>query len=76
MEWNGALRFKLNGGQVTTTSTTTTTTLGGACSLIGDYAPCNIVTIGEVVTLINKWVADEADISDVIDLIYAYKESQ
>jgi hypothetical protein len=122
MEWNGALRFKLNGGQVTTTSTTTTTLFGcqnkwyydndhmdmcrnttfcGAymyyglrtfatqqecqnalaggntsCSLVGDYAPCNNVTIQEVVNLINKWVADEADISDVIDLIYAYKESQ
>jgi hypothetical protein len=78
MEWNGALRFRINGGiaTTTTTSTTTTTTLGGSCSLVGDYYPCNIVTIEEVVNLINKWVDNKADISEVIDLIYAYKDSQ
>jgi hypothetical protein len=125
MEWNGALRFKLNGGAVTTTttttSTTTTTQIGcsdkwyydndhmdkcrnatfcgsymyyglrtyatqqdcqnalfgtGTCTLVGDYAPCGTVTIQEVVDLINKWVANQAEISDVIDLIYAYRDSQ
>jgi len=34
-----------------------------------------VVTIGEVVDLINMWVADKADISEVIDLIYAYRDS-
>jgi len=78
MDSNGALHFTVNGGLSTTTTTspvTTTTAPSGVCSLKGDYAPCGVVTIGEVVDLINMWVADKADISEVIDLIYAYRDS-
>ena len=71
MDWNGALRFKVNGG-----FSAPPTTQPDSCSLAGDYFPCGYVTIQEVVDVINKWVADQAEIGDVIALIYAYKESQ
>jgi hypothetical protein len=54
---------------------TTCSTLPGACTLSGDYEPCNEVTLSEVIGLITKWVRDEADIKDVMALIIAYKAS-
>ncbi len=82
MEWDGALRFKINGGMPatttttsTTTATTTTTTMPGSCTLIGDYPPCGTVTLGEVIDLIMKWANNQANIGDVINLIEAYKTS-
>jgi len=53
-------------------STTTTTTLEGECTLVGDYPPCGVVELSEVIDLINTWAAEHAELSDVIDLINAW----
>ena len=63
------------GNMQITGTTTTSTTLAGACALVGDDAPCNVITLDEVIGLITKWVKDEADIKDVLALILAYKAS-
>ncbi len=56
----------------TSTSTSTTTTVAGECTLVGDEAPCNTVTLSEVIDLINLWAGDGATLANVIDLINAW----
>ena len=43
-----------------------------SCSLEGDYAPCNEVSLSEVISFINKWVLGDAHLSDVVRLITAW----
>jgi parallel beta-helix repeat protein len=59
----------------TTTSDTTTTTTQGLCELAGDEPPCGSVTLGEVVDYIGLWIADEATLSEVVQLINAWVNS-
>ena len=40
-----------------------------SCSLTGDYAPCNVVSLQEVIDIINLWAADEATLQQVVALI-------
>jgi hypothetical protein len=58
----------------TTSSTTTssTTTTSPNCSMTGDLPPCGVVSLAEVINLINEWSAGNANLSDVIDLINAW----
>ena len=48
------------------------------CILNGDYWPCGIITISEIVTRINLWVAGESTLNEVVALIvqWAQPESQ
>jgi hypothetical protein len=57
----------------TSTSTSTTTTVPGECPTKGDAPPCGIVTLSEVVSLINQWAGGQASLSDVIKLINMWK---
>lgn len=59
----------------TTTSTTTTTTLSTPCSLLGDYPPCGVITMQEVINFINAWIQGEANLADVVNLIIAWSET-
>jgi len=53
-------------------TTTSTTTIEGECALVGDYPPCGVVELSEVIDLISTWAAEQAELSDVIDLINAW----
>lgn len=46
--------------------------LQGECSLVGNYPPCDEVTLSEVVDLINLWAQGQASLSEVVDLINAW----
>ena len=39
------------------------------CSLTGDYAPCDVVSLQEVIDIINLWAIDEATLQQVVALI-------
>lgn len=76
---------KTNSPDVTTTSTTTTTTTTSAssttttlspCSKLGDYPPCDEITLAEIVNYINAWSRGEAELGDVIDLIIAWSNQE
>jgi hypothetical protein len=61
----------------TTTSSSTTstsTTIPQECDLIGDYPPCDTVTLNEVIEGINKWANDQMTLSDVLQLINAWAQ--
>jgi len=45
------------------------------CSMLGDYPPCDVVSLSEVVDFIIRWSSGQASISDVIDLINAWAGS-
>jgi hypothetical protein len=47
-------------------------TVLGECDLVGDNPPCGTVSLSEVVSLINQWIAGDAILSDVIKLINAW----
>lgn len=42
------------------------------CDLTGDYSPCSVITLSEVIDFINLWVQGQAKLSDVIALITAW----
>jgi len=50
--------------------------LNVSCPFEGDLPPCGEVSLQEVVSFINRWVAGEAGLGDVVDLINAYQLSQ
>jgi hypothetical protein len=56
----------------TTTSSSSTTTTQGNCTLPGDYPPCGVISLQEIIDMINKWVAGTASLGEVIDLINAW----
>jgi hypothetical protein len=57
---------------IVSTTSSTSTTIPGQCSMPGDDPPCGEVSMGEVVTHINKWAAGNAQLSEVIALINAW----
>ncbi len=64
-----------NGPTTTTTTTsTTTTTLGGTCVMPGNSAPCNAVSLAEVVAAVNAWSTGSLSLGDVIDLINSWAD--
>ncbi|MBN2250568.1 MAG: IPT/TIG domain-containing protein [Candidatus Altiarchaeota archaeon] len=71
----GAYGFSGNayywGTYLDTTGDTSLTVLAG-CEITGDYPPCGVVTLSEVVDLINEWSSGDATLSDVIALINAW----
>jgi hypothetical protein len=56
----------------TSTSTTSTTTTTQPCALTGNYPPCDVISLSEVVDAINRWVVNEFALADVIHLINAW----
>jgi parallel beta-helix repeat protein len=52
-----------------TATTSTTMTIPAECELAGNYAPCDTVSLSEVINLINLWVNNTVTLSDVITLI-------
>ena len=56
----------------TTTSTTTTTTM--SCNMPGNGAPCDQVTLAEVVAAINQWSAGGMGLGQIIDLINSWSD--
>jgi hypothetical protein len=57
-------------------SSTTSTTTAPQCSLAGDYPPCGLVSLTEVVDAINKWADNQMNLLDVIELINAWAEPE
>ena len=62
--------------QSTTQGVSTTTTAPNSpaptsfqCSMPGDYEPCGVVTLQELVNFLNAWVQDHAALGDVVKLI-------
>jgi len=45
------------------------------CNLLGDYPPCDEVTLAEVIDFINQWAVGNAELSGVIGLINAWAGS-
>ena len=43
-----------------------------SCALKGDDSPCGVVTLAEVVSLINKWAVSQATLNEVVALINAW----
>jgi hypothetical protein len=41
----------------------------------GDYDPCGVISLQEVVNYLNAWVADQASLMDVVNLINAWATS-
>jgi hypothetical protein len=58
----------------TTSSSTTTTLANGTCVMPGNTAPCNAVTLSEVVLAINEWSAGNLTLANVIDLINSWAD--
>jgi uncharacterized GH25 family protein len=49
--------------------------IANSCVLEGDYPPCNIVTLREVIDYIQLWILDEATLADVVTLINGWVNS-
>ena len=64
----------------TTTSTTTMTTTTSTtitleiCVMPGNYPPCGLISLNEVVDSINRWVGRNIELGDVIDLIDSWTD--
>jgi hypothetical protein len=57
----------------TTSSPATTTTLPLVeCNLKGDYSPCGVVSLQEVIDAINQWTQEEMALGEIVDLIAAW----
>lgn len=46
-----------------------------ACILLGDESPCGLVSLGEVVSSINKWTTGEISLNDIMMLINKWATS-
>jgi hypothetical protein len=40
-----------------------------ACNIYGDYYPCDSTSLAEIVGMINKWSAGNANLVEVVNLI-------
>ena len=45
-----------------------------ACALKGNYKPCGVVTLGEVVAYVNLWADGQAALGDAIRLVNAWAD--
>jgi hypothetical protein len=65
--------FSISSSTTTTSSTTSSTTsLPFQCDLLGDYPPCDEVSLQEIINAINAWAIDEFALADLIHLINAW----
>lgn len=71
MAANGGFLLLPSGYQVVSNGTNMYAT--SSCTLTGDYPPCDVVNLSEVIDLINLWASGQATISNVIDLINAWE---
>jgi parallel beta-helix repeat protein len=60
----------------TTTTTSSTTTTQAQCALSGDLPPCGVVSLFEVVDLINLWAEGSSALQEVVNLINAWAGPQ
>lgn len=75
---NGTYIFEGNadtGENIIETIGDTELKITGSCSIMGNYPPCETVSLSEVINMIQQWSNSEASLNDVINLINTWAMS-